>query len=166
MRTPITLVVGLVTVFFTLNGASSAPTPKLSAADQKALAPVFATAEKGIRDLDENVFKSVFHPEGYQKNLVGGSGLAGFKTFRQGTRKGWYLKPRWNEALATGGDTALVPCDVFHWADAKVVDRVDAAVVKHQGKWLVLGGGEKRPEVLALIERWKAREPLAPPARP
>jgi hypothetical protein len=164
MRTPICSVIGTTILLVTLQSAAAAP--KLTAAEQKALTPVFTAAEKGIRDLDEPRFKAQFHPEGYANNLVGGSGLSGAKTFRQGTRKSWYLRPRWAEGRSTGGDTALVPCEVFRWTDGKVVDRVDAALVKHQGRWLVLGGGEKRAEVEALLERWKNKQPLSPPARP
>ena len=41
---------------------------------------------------EEAAFKAQWHPRAYATNLVGGSGLPGKSVYRQGTRKGWYLK--------------------------------------------------------------------------
>lgn len=119
--------------------------------------------EKALREKNEKLFAKQWLPLGYQKNLVGGSGLAGRKVYRQGSRKGWFLKPNWKQL--TSVDRAppwIVPCDVWSWKKKRAVDKV-WLVFGWQGKRsIVLGGGEKIEQVRALGLRWREKKPLAP----
>lgn len=125
---------------------------------------VFETLKKAIEGRDEALFKARWRAEGFEKNLVGGSGLAGADVYAQGVRKKWYLKPDLAKAVALGdGAASLVPCEVYAWEKAKAVDRVVVVVVKTDAGWAALGGGEKETEVRALAERWLKKEPLPPP---
>lgn len=131
---------------------------------QKALSAPFEAMEKGIREKDEAAFKARWHAEAFEKNLVGGSGLAGKAVFSQGSRKKWFLKPDLARVkILEDGAAAIVPCEVWAWEKEKAVDKVDILLVKDKDGYLVLGGGEKRPEVDALASRFLKKEPLDPP---
>lgn len=135
--------------------------------DPPSPAAVFAALEAAIKANDEVGFKIHWHPEGYEHNLVGGSGIPGKAVFRQGARKKWFPKPDLAGAtVLRKGDAVIVTCDIWRWTDDRVVDRVDALLVKVNGKYLVLGGGEKRAQVEALAARWLNKQPLAPRAEP
>ena len=128
-------------------------------AAQKALAAPFEAMEKAIRDTDEAAFKSRWHARGFEKNLVGGSGLAGKEVFEQGSRKKWFLKPGLAQARALGdGAAVIVPCEIWAWEKGRAVDKVDLLLVKANEAYVVLGGGEKRAEVEALASRWLKKE--------
>jgi hypothetical protein len=123
----------------------------------------FATIEKAIRGGDEALFKSQWHAEGYDKNLVGGSGNTGASMFKQGARKKWFPRPDAAKAtILADGAAAIVGCDIWSWEQNKAVDRVDALVVKTATGYVLLGAGEKRAQVDALAERWLKKQPLAP----
>jgi hypothetical protein len=132
-----------------------------SDAAQKALAAPFEAMEKAIRDKDEAGFKSRWHAQGFEKNLVGGSGLAGKEVFDQGSRKKWFMKPDLAQTKVLGdGAAVIVPCEIWAWEKGRAVDKVDLLLVKAKDAYVVLGGGEKRPEVEALASRWLKKEPL------
>jgi hypothetical protein len=132
-----------------------------SDARQKALAAPFETMEKAIRDKDADAFKARWHAFGYEKNLVGGSGLAGKEVFDQGSRKKWFLKADLSKAKVLGeGAAVIVPCEVWAWEKGKAVDKVDLLLVQDKDAYVVLGGGEKREQVEALATRWLKKEPL------
>jgi hypothetical protein len=125
---------------------------------------LFDHMKKAIQGKDEALFKAQWHPDGYEKNLTGGSGLAGSSVFSQGSRKGWILKPDLAKAESLGeGAASLVPCDIWQWEKGKAVDKVQILAVKTAQGWAVLGGGEKAEQVRALAERWLKKEPLPPP---
>jgi hypothetical protein len=133
-------------------------------ARQKALQAVFDDLEKGLKSPDEALFKGRWHAEGYEKNLCGGSGLAGSAVFGQGSRKKWFLKPDFAQTVSLGEGAALiVPCQVWAWEKEKAVDKVDMLLVKETDGWKLLGGGEKRVQVEALANRWLKKEPLEAP---
>jgi len=134
-------------------------------AKQKALQAVFDDLEKGLREKDEAVFKARWHAEGYEKNLCGGSGLAGKAVFGQGARKKWFLKPDLAKAQAVEDGVAVVACDVWAWEKGKAVDKVDMVLIKDKDVWRVLGGGEKREDVDGLMSRWLKKEPLEAPKK-
>jgi hypothetical protein len=136
-------------------------------ARQKALQAVFDDLEKGIKAKDEALFKARWHADGYEKNLCGGSGLAGKGVFGQGSRKKWFLKPDLAKArIVEGGAVVVVFCEVFAWEKEKAVDKVDMILVKDKESYLVLGGGEKRDDVDGLVSRWLKKEPLEAPKKP
>jgi hypothetical protein len=144
----------------------AARTARASDPDAAAMARVFAALEKAHRANDAAAFAARWHPEGFRKNLVGGSGTTGESAFRQGARKHWFLRPDLDKLAGGGrGGPWLVPCDVWSWDKEQAVDHVDALLVWHDGQWLVLGAGEKRAEVEALGRRWADKEPLEPPPR-
>ena len=125
---------------------------------------LFEALEKGIRAKDEAAFKGSWLLHGYEKNLVGGSGLEGREVFAQATRKRWVLKPDVQRTQVIDGGTALiVPCQVWAWEKEKAVDKVDLLLVQVHRDYLVLGGGEKRGQVEALASRFLKQEPLDPP---
>jgi hypothetical protein len=133
---------------------------------QKALKAVFDDLEKGIKEKDEALFKARWHGEGYEKNLCGGSGLAGKAVFSQGARKKWFLKPDLAGARAAGEDAvAIVACEVFGWEKGRAVDKVEIILVKEKDGFIVLGGGEKRDDVEGLVSRWLKKEPLEAPKK-
>lgn len=122
---------------------------------------VFDRMEQALRNKDENAFKAEWHPEGYGKNLVGGSGLSGSSVFRQGSREGWYMKADFSK-LSKMEDVSIVPCGIWSWEKNKSMDEVTAAVVGHGGKLVVLGAGEDIEQVRALAKRFLSKAPLAP----
>ena len=125
---------------------------------------LFENMKKAIEAKDEALFKAQWHAQGFEKNLTGGSGLAGTEVFSQGARKKWYLKPDPAKAVAVAETASIVPCEVWAWEKAKAVDQVHILVVKADAGWVVLGGGEKLDQVRALAGRWLKKEPLPPPA--
>ncbi|HEX7898740.1 MAG TPA: hypothetical protein VF950_13335 [Planctomycetota bacterium] len=125
---------------------------------------LFENMKKAIETKEEALFKAQWHADGFEKNLVGGSGLAGKEVFGQGSRKKWYLKPDLAKAVAVAETASIVPCDVWAWEKAKAVDQVHILAVKDKDAWIVLGGGEKIEQVRALADRWLKKEPLPPPA--
>ena len=146
--------------------ATTSGPARASDPDTAGMARLFASLEKGIREASEALFKAGWHPEGYTRNFVGGSGLAGFKVYNQGTRKHWFLRPDL-KALKTVGRGApfIVPCDIWSWEKNKAVDHVWAALIWHGKAWVILGAGEKLAEVEALAKRYQEKKPLAPPAK-
>lgn len=128
-----------------------------------ALVAPFAAMETALREPDEPAFRAQWHAEGYAKNLVGGSGNTGESMFRQGSRKRWYPKPDLSRAtVQPGGAVAIVPCKIWSWKNNAAVDAVDVVLVQVNGRYVVLGAGEKRSEVDALARRWVDKQPLAP----
>ena len=124
----------------------------------------FVAMERALRDQDEAVFKAQWRLDGFERNLVGGSGLAGREVFEQGSRKKWFLKPDPGRVtLLENGAAMIVPCEIWAWEKGRAVDKVDLLLVRENDGYLALGGGEKREEVEALASRWLKREPLEPP---
>ena len=121
--------------------------------------PLFEALEKATRESDEAAFQRFWLPDGYEKNLVGGSGLEGREVFAQATRKRWILRPdpQGTHVLEEGA-ALIVPCQVWAWERGKVVDKVDLLLVRSQQGYLILGGGEKRDQVEALASRYLKRE--------
>jgi hypothetical protein len=150
-----------------LLAALVAPRSSLAAdPDTAGMERLFQRLEKAIRDAQEPPFKQGWHPDGYAKNLVGGSGLPGASVFRQGSRKQWYLRPDLKALRTTGrGAPYLVPCDIWSWKQNRRVDHVWAALIWHGKAWVILGAGEKLEEVEALARRYQEKKPLAPPAK-
>lgn len=133
-------------------------------ARRKALAAVFEAMEKAIKDKDEAAFKSRWRLEGFERNLVGGSGIPGKEVFEQGSRKKWFMKPDLTKAKSLeDGGAVLVPCEIWAWEKGKAVDKVDFLLVREKDGYLTLGGGEKREQVDALASRFLKRESLEPP---
>jgi hypothetical protein len=123
--------------------------------DTAGIAALFARMDRALAELDERGFAENWHPAGYQKNLVGRSGLSGDKVFRQGARKGWTLKPLpglkgLRSVPGSRGAPWIVPCDIWSRKRARAVDRIFALVIHAGGRWKMLGGGEKLAEVQAL----------------
>ncbi len=132
--------------------------------DTAGLERVFTGMKQALAASKEAPFKALWHPEGYKKNLVGGSGLAGRQVFRQGSKKGWYLKPDMESIRSVPGSMGapwLIKCDIWSVKKGKAVDQIWALLI-YRKAWLMLGGGEKRAQVEALGQRYAARKPLAP----
>ena len=98
---------------------------------------------------------------------MGGSGLPGKSVYRQGTRKGWYLKLQMAKLrglpMRRGGPW-IVPTLIWSDKKGKAVDMVYVLIV-YKKKWMILGGGERLAEVEALGKRWVDKKPLAPPKK-
>lgn len=155
---------GLLFVFAAAGLAMSAESDQEDLARTKAIAAPFEAMEKAIRETDVAAFKARWHAEGFEKNFVGGSGLAGKELFGQGSRKKWFMKPDLARAtILEQGAAVIVPCEIWAWEKEKAVDKVDLLLIKEKDAYLVLGGGEKRPQVDALATRWLKKEPLDPP---
>jgi hypothetical protein len=128
---------------------------------RKTLAAPFEAMEKAIKDQDEAGFKARWHAVGFEKNLVGGSGLAGKEVFDQGSRKKWFMKPDLAQAKSLSeGAAVIVPCQIWAWEKGRAVDKVDLLLVKEKDGYVVLGGGEKRDQVEGLASKWLKKEPL------
>jgi hypothetical protein len=121
---------------------------------------VFADLENGIRKNDEELFKKHWTPAGYNKNLVGGSGMTGQKVFEQGSRKKWFLQAADIDHPLTEGKVEIFRCDVYLWEQSRKVDEIYLAVTKEDKK--VLGGGEDLEEVKSLAARYNRGETLEP----
>ena len=131
---------------------------------RKAFAAPFEAMEKAIKDKDEAGFKACWRPEGFEKNLVGGSGLPGKAVFEQGSRKKWFPKPDLEKAkVLEDGAAVIVPCEIWAWEKGRAVDKVDFLIVREKEGYRALGGGEKRDQVDALASRFLKKEPLEPP---
>ena len=120
---------------------------------------VFADLENGIRNSNEELFKKHWTTDGYNKNLVGGSGMTGESVFRQGSRKKWFLKPDYSKTVKQG-KVEIYQCEIYAWEKSKAVDEIFLAVSADDKK--VLGGGENLDEVKNLADRFNAGEPLEP----
>jgi hypothetical protein len=128
----------------------------------------FKAMKQALAKKDAKTFAKQWHPKGYAKNLVGGSGLAGRSVYRQGSRKGWYLEPDFSKLRGVPGRRGgpwIVPCKVWSPRRNRAVDMIWALMVYHAKRSVVLGGGEKLKEVEALGVRWVAKKPLAPPKK-
>jgi hypothetical protein len=128
----------------------------------------FAAMDKALTIKNAKLFAKQWHPAGYTKNLVGGSGLPGRAVFRQGSRKGWFMKP--NFAKLRGlpmrrGGPWIVPCDIWSRKRGRPVDKVWALLIYHNKRSVVLGAGEKLAQVEALGKRWVEKKPLAAPKK-
>ena len=124
--------------------------------DVAGIQSAFETFRNALASKDEPAARAVWHPQGWAENLAGGSGLSGADVFRQGARKGWWLKPQTDKLRqASRSGPWIVPCLVWVESEKKAVDAVDIVVVWHEGKWLLLGGGEAGAEVDALAGRWE-----------
>lgn len=151
---------------FVLAAFSCFAAPAQDDAKQKAMQAVFEELGKGIRENDAALFKGRWHAEGFEKNLCGGSGLAGKEVFAQGTRKKWFLKPDLaNARVAAEGAVVIVACQVWAWEKGKAVDKVELVLIQEKDGYLVLGGGEKRDDVDGLVSRWIKKEPLEAPKK-
>ena len=123
------------------------------------LPPLFEALERAIRESDEVAFQRYWLPDGYEKNLVGGSGLEGREVFAQATRKRWILRPDPQRThVLEEGAALIVPCQVWAWEREKAVDKVDLLLVRSKQGYLFLGGGEKRDQVEALALRYLKKE--------
>jgi len=120
---------------------------------------------QALANKDQAAFKALWHPAGYESNLVGGSGIPGGAVFRQGSRKGWYLKPNMAEVTEAGDKARVYPCAIWSIERERAVDGVHAFVALVDGVWVLVGAGERRAEVDALVKRFVEGEELAPPAR-
>lgn len=114
---------------------------------------IFKKMATALRNQDEPLFQSQWRSDGYNNNLVGSSGLSGQQLFVQGSRKGWYLKPRLAEAVDHAG-AAIIPCDVWSDEQKRAVDEVYAAVVVENKQWLLLGAGEELAQVEAMVAHY------------
>lgn len=114
--------------------------------------------------------KELCDPRGFGDNLVGGSGGTLESIFTQGAKKGWHLALDFDDVkLLPGGRGAIAHTWVRDNATRKDLDALWILLIPSaddEGPWLALGAGEKRVEVQALADRWRAGEPLAPPAPP
>ncbi|MCA9665186.1 MAG: hypothetical protein KC503_06345 [Myxococcales bacterium] len=144
----------LLIAFCASAGAAHASQP-----DTASMKRVFAKIEKALRGKNEKLFKKQWHEKGYAKNLVGGSGLPGRAVFRQGSRKGWYLKPdiaKMRGVPGRRGGPWIIPCEIYSWKKQRAVDKV-WALVAYQRKlkrWIIVGAGEKLAQVEALGTRY------------
>ncbi len=132
--------------------------------DTAGMERIFTAMKAALKAKKEAPFKAVWHAEGYQKNLVGGSGIAGRNVFAQGSRKGWYIKPDMKSLRSIPGQMGapwLIKCDIWSVKKKKAVDQIWALLIYKKG-WLMLGGGEKRAQVEALGKRYMSKKPLAP----
>lgn len=132
----------------------SSTTSKVTPPSPDGIGSLFSQIERSIRDSDLNLFKKHWDKKGYSYNLVGNSGLAGGEVFRQGHKKGWYLEPVLNDIARFSDYLYLVPCKVVTRSTGESVDFVYAAVAYSDSAWMILGAGEKREEVEALVERY------------
>jgi hypothetical protein len=114
---------------------------------------VFDAIDKALAESDEAAFLALWHPAGYGTNLVGGSGMAGGRFFAQGSRKKWYLKPELPKATKFSDDVRVFPCDIWSREKNRSVDHVHAVIVRREGRWVIVGAGEKREQVDALANR-------------
>ncbi len=147
----------LLTIFI-LTGLISTGCGLFDTGGQKAMNRVFVDMENGIRKNDEELFKKHWTPAGYNSNLVGKSGLQGYRVFEQGSSKKWFLKPDYSQTI-TQGKIEIYQCEVYAWEKSRAVDEIFLAVSAEDEK--VLGGGEDLDEVKKLAERFNAGEPLA-----
>ncbi|MGB0591804.1 MAG: hypothetical protein ACPGU1_19165 [Myxococcota bacterium] len=129
-------------------------------ADFALLSARFDAMKEGVVSSDEALFKSQWHTEGYEANLVGGSGIPGVGVFRQGSAERWVLEPDLKSARnpTMSGDAWVITCVVRSLADGGHLGTV--WIVVADGK--VLGGGEVQDEAQALAYRWANKVPLAP----
>jgi len=154
-RLALGLLITLLSLFSVGNATADGP--------RSAAARPFDAIEKAIKAADEPAFKVQWHPDGYAKNLVGGSGNTGASMFRQGSHKKWFPKPDLTKATTlASGDAVIVPCEIWSWERNTAVDAVDVLLVKVKGAYVVLGAGENRAQVDALAERWLKKRPLPP----
>lgn len=133
----------------------------------------FSAASAIMRGDDVTRAAELCDARGYRDNLVGGSGNTLESIFRQGHDKGWHLALDFDDVrLLPGGKGAIAHALVRDNAtreslDALWVFLVPSPTADGDGdRWVALGAGEKRAEVSALADRWRAGEPLAPPAAP
>lgn len=135
-------------------GAFFAGEQSASADTSKALQEVFARAKKALETKNEALFKAQWHPTGYQKNLVGRSGIPGRAVFGQGARKGWYLRPDPKALVAASkSKQPIIPCLIWSTRRKRPVDKVYALLVRYKKRWVILGAGEKRKQVEALASK-------------
>lgn len=143
-------------------------TPRAALASQPCVSCMkkpFAKMKAALAKKDAKTFAKQWHPKGYAKNLVGGSGLAGRSVYRQGSRKGWYIKPDFSKLRGVPGRRGgpwIVPCAIWSTKRKRAVDKVWALMVWVEKRSVVLGAGEKLAQVEALGARWVAKKPLAP----
>ncbi len=144
-------------------------TPKPTGAEipLQALGQVFLRLKQGLEQKNEALFKAQWHAESYGTNLVRGSGIPGRGVFSQGSRKGWYLKAQMGaiQTVGSGPLAYVIPCAIWHTEKQRAVDRVHAAVVLSQANWVILGAGEDKGQVLALVQRYLDKKPLALPGK-
>lgn len=115
---------------------------------------LFVDLENGLKNEDVDLFKKLWHAEGYISDLVG-EGLSGEKFYKQGSRKKWFPKPLMDKK-ETVGKVEIVRSQLYAWEKDKVVDEIFFAVA--DGK--ILGGGENPEKVKALAERFNKGELL------
>ena len=132
--------------------------------------PIFAKMKKALEDKKEPLFAKQWHAKGYAKNLVGGSGLAGKQVYRQGSRKGWYLKADFSSLRSVPGRRGgpwIVRCDIWSPKRGHKVDEVWALMVylRKEKRSVILGAGEKLAQVNELGLRYVNKKPLAPPRK-
>ena len=137
--------------------AGTALAGKKKPAPRKAVAgssvkDTFARMKTALQKKDNKLFKEQWHPKGYAKNLVGGSGLPGRGVYKQGSRKGWHLKPNLTKQIKVSKTAVIVPCAIWSWKRKRAMDHVHALLVWRANKWMVLGAGEKLKEVQKLAK--------------
>jgi hypothetical protein len=124
----------------------------------------FDAMMEAVEGNDEVLFKAQWHAEGYEHNLVGGSGVSGSGVFRQASHGRWVIEPDMTSARnlpQQSADAWIVSCAVVSLAEQRPVDAVWILIA--DGK--VLGGGEDRDDVQTLGWRWANKRPLAPEVR-
>ena len=114
---------------------------------------IFSNMETALKNKDESLFKKQWLPKGYEKNLVGGSGLSGAEIYQEGSAEGWYLKPDLSKTT-TIDESSIVFCDVWSTEREKSLDQVYMLLVKTDGAFKVVGGGEDLGEVKVLSEKY------------
>lgn len=134
----------------------------------------FSAASAIMRGDDVTRAAELCDARGFLTNLVGGSGNTLESIFRQGHKKGWHLALDFDDVrLLAKGKGAIAHALVRDNATRESIDALWVLLIPAQAeeggdgdRWVALGAGEKRAEVQALADRWRAGEPLAPPAAP
>jgi len=113
--------------------------------------------------------KVLCDPRGFGDNLVGSSGGTLESIFTQGAKKGWHLALDFDDVkLLPEGRGAIAHTFVRDNATRKDLDALWILLIPtdDEGRWVALGAGERRAEVQALADRWRAGDPLPPPTKP
>lgn len=130
------------------------PTPTTKSTPQQ----LFQTMKIALEKKDQATFASQWDSRGYKSNLVGSSGLPGRAVFSQGSRKAWYLKPDFKKTTTVTKEILVLPCAIWSLKAKRAVDEVHAVIVLVKEKWLILGAGENKKEVLSLAQKYKDKK--------
>jgi hypothetical protein len=136
--------------------------------DTASMKRVFTQMQTALKKKNEALFKAQWLTLSYEKNLVGGSGLAGKKVFKQGSRKGWYIKPQMAKLRSIPGQRGapwVIPSLIWSDKKSRALDKVFVILIYKDKRWKVLGSGEKLAQVEALGQRHLSKKPLPPPKK-